>query len=144
QDTNHFKVGWIEGFVVRREHLRYKQIDDRCAACSCEKRNHERRHEPKCRVTRQQISCSAEPCQERRERNGIDGRDMPAMTGTMRATCSMSAEVPVQAGQLDVKVWQMQTTRQEHEHAQKEAGDETDQVKISPGHSRSPLPPFVW
>src|SRR5581483_6234121 len=107
--------------------------------------NDERRKKPHCGVARQQKAGSTEPCEKCRKSNQIEGRDLRSMHAGVGAAGSMrvnSSAVSMQARYMSLRKVQPRASKNKNEHAQKKSDDETDEIEIRPGHSRTPFLAF--
>src|SRR6266478_6531704 len=71
------------------------------------------------------VANSAKPGQKGHDRHGVEPREAAPPSGV----------VPPMKGQVPFE-WQMDVSRtaKERQHAEREAQDETEKIKISPGH----------
>src|SRR5690242_10315347 len=98
-------------------------------------------------MPRQEIACPPKPGKQCGQCHQVEGRDVSA-TGGATDTGMPSRAMPmkrmqpmsVQSGQVNVDVRESHSSGDEHQNAQEESHDKTDQIKISPGHDR---PPFL-
>src|SRR5579872_412168 len=89
-------------------------------------------------MTGQQKTGAPKPRQESGKRDQIEGRKLAAVA------CVSGRCVPVDMAvrmKMNMREVEMEASAQKHQRAQEEPHDETDQIKICPGHSRPPFLP---
>src|SRR5216684_2692223 len=94
-------------------------------------------------MRREQVANPAKPCQKRHDRHGVEpGKTAPGMyrsatrhsAGVMRA---MKRQVPA-GGKMD-----MRRTAEKRQHAEDKSHEETEKIKIRPGHTTPRAQPFT-
>src|SRR4029077_18036843 len=88
------------------------------------------------RVPRQQITCSAKPRQERHGAGSVKPRNMCAAAQRTAQTSAGATVVPRVKGQVHLEgKMDVDRAREKRQHAEREAHDEAEEIKIRPGHT---------